>query len=1218
MSPIFAASILIVIAAVVITLWVAGRILMGRLMARRVQKQANALGATLARLRTQAYAGIDQVLFEMRDMYDVNLIERELRRELGETETEADRPAALVASFRLLGFTDRYLAEVRQARAWRDRARAATALGLLRESRAVGPLVEAMRDANEDGDVKLACAEALGRLRDPSVVAEMCELLAQVDEWASPRIAQVLREFGPIAVEPLLSVLDRSDSLNARVWAAQILGRLADRRATWPLVERLHDRAEQLRLSAANALAELGDAAAVPALIGVVLRDPVAAVRAQAARALGELGDERALPLLIASLGDPDYWMRFRALEAIEALAPTDTSSIETALGDANPEVRRRAVLALDRMGRLEKPFEDLTSDDDLVSAEAERRLVAVGRAGLAERLVRHLEAAEPRMRIRIVRVLGQVGEPRHADALVAALKDSDPEVVQEVVRALATLAPASAVPALIERLSGPDRALRTAVAGALRQFDSGALATHLARLSELAREPSDDIRVAAVIVVAAVREPSATGVLVAALSDNHGDARLEAAVALGIRARRVVGDATDEVIDALAVALTDASDRVRVAAAASLGLVGGVRAVEHLLVALPRAEAAQRDAICTHLADLGLDALAPAIDLLLAIPDAKARLGLAWTLGKTSDPRAVPLLAALLGEPDAAVRASAAGALAKITGPEATAALGRALDDPRPPVRAAAVNGLGRRGPDCVARIGHVLDDPDTFVRRRAVIALARAGGEAVAPRLVALPVGGNDPAALVIALALTAAPVAIGEAMRRLRDLGVARAVDELLKGEDDEVRAAYRERLRPRLTTMRMPVMNDASLGALQLVGEQAAALRDAVDPLDRRRAAVALAQIPEDEAVRALALAVRTDPDVDVRRDAILVLAGSAEHPAVREAVLVATRDPDPQVRATALRVAGGLLAPAEAAPLLEAVRATDAGIRAAAEEALAAVFAADVGALHTWMSTQDDEVVIVATIRVLGRIGDAGSLGALQLQLSAPSSKVRAEAVGALARLATPAALGAVLASLGDPVETVRLAAVRALASTSRADVIEALAAVAFDPSVDVRVMLATTLATLSSTRTIDLLAGLTGDAAPRVAARAALGLLVAPDNEGLRRFLDRYAQLAPDAQALVRQDAEVVVPAVESRLTGSLDPRVRQTATRVLTAIDPLGLANVIALGLRDPDPTVRIAAVEGLIAAGPDKLADRLRVVVDDPVSDVRTAARRALLRSV
>src|SRR5690606_1642310 len=105
--------------------------------------------------------------------------------------------------------------------------------------------------ANEDGDVKLACAEALGQLRDPSVIPGMCELLADVDEWASPRLAQVLCDFGSAAVEPLLAVLDRAEELNARVWAAQILGRIGDTRATWPLVERLHDRAEQLRLSAA-------------------------------------------------------------------------------------------------------------------------------------------------------------------------------------------------------------------------------------------------------------------------------------------------------------------------------------------------------------------------------------------------------------------------------------------------------------------------------------------------------------------------------------------------------------------------------------------------------------------------------------------------------------------------------------------------------------------------------------------------------------------------------------------------------------------------------------------------------------------------------------------------------------------------------------------------------------------------------------------------------
>ena len=1218
MTAILAAAALLAIAAVVVTVWVAGRSLVSRALDRRLRRQAAEVSRKLGELRARAYESLDQMLFEMRDVYDPHVLELELRRELD--DAGPGRPEALAASFRLLGLTERYLSEVRTARAWRERARAATALGLLRDPRAVRPLVEAMRDDAEDGDVKLACAEALGRLRDRDATVEMCELLADVDEWASPRLAQILAELGEPALDPLLATLDKSASLNARVWAVQILGRIGDHRSTWPIIERLHDRAESLRLSACNALAALRDARAVPPLIDVVLRDPIAAVRAQAARALGELGDDRALPLLISSLGDPDYWMRFRALEAIEALSPIDTSAIEAALADANPEVRRRAVLALDRMGRLEKPFNDLTADDDAASAEAEQRLIAVGRAGLSERLVRYLSAPEARMRARIARVLGQVGEPRHADALIGALGDAEPTVVLEVIAALGELVVPAAAGPLIERLAAPDRAVRRAAAAALRRFEPSALAAHLERLSKLAADPSDDVRVVALEAIAAVRDAAATGILVEALRDRYVDARLTAARALGARAAHGHTEDVDAIADALVVVVSDSSEPVRVAAAESLGQVGGARAVDYLLAALPTATEAQRETICFHLAALGFDKLAPALDVLMASRGSKARLGVAWTLGKTGDPGAVPLLAALLEEPEARVRASAAGAVAKLVNvnPVAVDVLARAVDDPSPYVRSAAINGLGKvKGQaDVLAR---ALADPDRFVRTRAVLAFARSAGKDAAARLLALAPDEVDPAVVTVALALTGAAVAIGEVMRRLVDPALATAVEAVLAAEDDEVRRAYRDRLRPR-TTQRLRVLGDAELGSEHLAEEQATALRISVDPVERRTAAIALGRLGDPAAQRALAEAVKHDPDVGVRREAMTALAdaGPRSPALVREAVADATRDPDAEVRATALVTAAAFVTPAAAAPLLDGMRARDARVRDAAEEACARVFAADLAAFHTWVEAQAQEDVVMAGIRVLGRIADAGSHDLLVGLQASPSTNVRAEAVAALARLATPAAVAAVMNGLRDPAEPVRMATVRALGGARRADVVEALAEAALDPSVEVRTALATALGTMPSTRAVDILAGLTGDASPQVASRAALALLASPDDEGLAAFLARHGTMSSEARELVRRDAESVVLRVVARLTGAMMVAVRQVALRALAAIDGAAYAHAIALATRDPDRRVRLLAIETLVAVGPERLDDHLRAVIDDPVGEVRAAARRALLRPV
>ena len=139
-------------------------------------------------------------------------------------------------------------------------------------------------------------------------------------------LATVLVGFGELAVEPLLAALNSASSLNVRVWSAQVLGKIGDLRAVASLLARIHDRADALRTSVANALGDLRDARAVRPLIDSVLRDPSATVRAQAAAALGRIRDlTAAVPLLVGALGDLEHWVQLRALEAIEAIAPNDT-----------------------------------------------------------------------------------------------------------------------------------------------------------------------------------------------------------------------------------------------------------------------------------------------------------------------------------------------------------------------------------------------------------------------------------------------------------------------------------------------------------------------------------------------------------------------------------------------------------------------------------------------------------------------------------------------------------------------------------------------------------------------------------------------------------------------------------------------------------------------------------------------------------------------------
>ena len=1196
--------------------WVLGRAAYRAYVSRRLLKQGNEVRARLAALRELDGGNVDKMMFEMRDLYNVRVLEEELRVMLsttgGYTTHGADSPYARACN--LLGLTDRYLDRVRTGFGWRERADCASALGWLGDPRAVGPLLAAMRDPKEDDDVKLACAEALGRLRDSSVIPVMCEELNSVDEWASPRLAQILVAFGGAAVEPLLAALDSPDNVNASVWAGQILGKIGDRRAVAPLIDRLHDRSERVRMSAASALGDIRDSRAVKPLINLILRDPVAPVRAQSAAALGRIGDSEALPLLVQSLGDPEYWMRFRALEAIEALEVHDPSPIEAALADSNAEVRRRAALALERLGFLEHHFDALGSTDDARAEAARAMLIVVGRAGLSERLVRYLEDERAVVRARIASVLGPVGAPQHATALVGVLSDASEEVRLCAVQALGELAVRGTATSLIPALLEPSHAIRAAAVEALTHYNASELGHLGPPVIALLDHETDTVRTAAAQALATIPGEQVDSALIGALEQRHVEVRFAAIKA--IAARRI-----PSAVEALARCLDDSSAKTRLAAAEALGAIGGTSAIDHLISAMHRADVAQRDSICATLAGLGFDAIHPALDILLAREDIESRLGAVWTLGKTGDERAAALLAAMLREPEERIRSSAAGALGKIRSARAASALAGALADPAPRVRSATTNALGRiGGPEYVPALIAMLADPSAFVRNRAALAVARTASGSNAAHRAAEAIGGAphlEPPFRLIGLALVGTPGAVADAVAGLRDAAQRQKVQAQLESEDPFIRQQFFANLELRsqqpASTQRLERIDPEAL-----LGNYAVMLRNSADPDARLNAITALAKLDEPRAIEALGEAVRHDPDERVRLAGARALIDHRDLPVAREVLMIAARDPAPAVRVVALQQIAHFVPAGEAEILFESLRSRAAEVRHAAEEALAAVYAGPLEQLHDWLMGRDNDAQIEAGLRVLRRIADARSSPLMRQLLRSRAPGVRIEAARALAALNVPEAVFALLDAMSDPLEGVRVAVVESLAGTTRADVVERLSRAALDPSVRVRLALAGTLSRLESSRAVDVLAKLAQDVAPEVAAAAVCGLVTVADPEGQRRMLELWSELAERTRTTVAQRADASIDALTEQATTAFEPERRAVALQVLAALDLERHAPRVARALVDPDPQVRLTAIDQLARLDPAAAQEWLRGVLDDPVPAVRTAAHRALVRPV
>lgn len=135
------------------------------------------------------------------------------------------------------------------------RGRAAEALGATKDSRAVAPLLAALKDP--DAFVRSRAAGALGGTRDARAVVPLSALLRDKDRDVRWRSVIALAEIKDArAVQPLITVLGDEDE-QVRLRAAEGLGELGDKRAVEPLIGALQDQLPVVKKYAEEALKKI-------------------------------------------------------------------------------------------------------------------------------------------------------------------------------------------------------------------------------------------------------------------------------------------------------------------------------------------------------------------------------------------------------------------------------------------------------------------------------------------------------------------------------------------------------------------------------------------------------------------------------------------------------------------------------------------------------------------------------------------------------------------------------------------------------------------------------------------------------------------------------------------------------------------------------------------------------------------------------------------------
>ena len=684
-------------------------------------------------------------------------------------------------------------------------------LGALGEP-AVPALIQSLTSGKSR--IRSRVAEILGRMNwEPWSDSERAWYLVAREEWME------LALMGSPAVEPLIRMLSGDDA-RIRCEAAATLGEIGDPAAVGALVDALAD--EAVAPVAADALVAIGEPVVAPVL--ELLEGGAGGARESAVEVLGRLGTPEAVPAIIELVRTGEDRLHRKAVDALIGIGAPAVDALIPLLGEeGDGQAGAAAVLTGIGVPALEPLAGALGDENSSIRMGAARVLEKLGwvpEAGTAEETV-HLIALQRWPEI------VDIGAPA-VDLLMPRLGDLDPAVQAGAMEALVGLG-APAVPSLILLLGR--KALRDPAIETLVGIGEPAVEPLIQALEKTR------LRKTAAGVLVRIGRPAA-GALVPVLG--HPE--------IGQTAAGILEAMGEEAFDLLVEALGNDDALIRQRAGDLLAGLGEAVAAP-LVGALGHPDDAVRLGAIDVLTRLG----SPVVDLLMqALNDERylVRLGAAEVLGRAGwEPRTESETVSYLIAKEQ--WASVAG-----IGPGAVGPLIRTLNDPDSAIQMGAARALGLIGAPAVVRLIYELRIEQDGTQRKAVEALKMIGEPAVIPLIEALQdrdwqirlgaaralVGIGDPAVEPLVRALRAAPPTIRMgAAATLGKIGNPAAIEPLIDAllHDDRrlgrvvVRALGmmgEPAVRPLLRVLRdgNEAARKGAVAALVLIGEPAARL------------------------------------------------------------------------------------------------------------------------------------------------------------------------------------------------------------------------------------------------------------------------------------------------------------------------------------------------------------------------------------------------------
>lgn len=365
--------------------------------------------------------------------------------------------------------------------------------------------------------------------------------------------------------------------------------KLKAKRDTAGLIRALRSDDEGVRVEAAYALGQVGDASAVEPLAGA-LSDTGRGVRELAAASLTKLGESLPAAVAALTLGLEDESLRQHVADELNFMFGRIGDDERTAAANAlaaslATRARRDRDLPHVRPGAAEWILSTTRRGPDHVGQAAASAMVQIGDAravGALRGAVENKSVGQEVQRAALV-ALGKIGNAGAVDALVGVARSANTWswCRRDAIAVLAEIGDRRALEPLIAALGDPDESLRRTAVDALGELGDPAAAQ---ALTDALSDTDSRVRQQAREVLQGLGK-SPVGPLIATLGDPQTttDVREDAARALG-----EIGDA--RAIEPLASALEDNEASVRRAAAVALRRMGDARADAPLASAIDAA----------------------------------------------------------------------------------------------------------------------------------------------------------------------------------------------------------------------------------------------------------------------------------------------------------------------------------------------------------------------------------------------------------------------------------------------------------------------------------------------------------------------------------------------------------------------------------------------------------------------------------------------------